>query len=108
MGKLPWFPFYVDRFHASRKVRGMTAEQVGIYLLLMTEEWSQGPIPDDDIELADIGRAPSQTVRSVLAKCFYQSRTGKQGRCPQSSGSKRCRKPLEQRNKWRPHSNRIR
>lgn len=76
MGKLPWFPFYVDRFHASRKVRGMTAEQVGIYLLLMTEEWSQGPIPDDDIELADIGRAPSQTVRSVLAKCFYLTEDG--------------------------------
>lgn len=76
MARLPWFPFYVDRFHASRKVRGMTAEQVGIYILLMTEEWSQGSIPDDDIELADIGRAAPETVRAVLAKCFDRDAEG--------------------------------
>lgn len=65
-----WFPFEVDRFLSSRKVRTMDAEDVGVYLLLMCEQWDKGSIPDDDQELEDIGRAPTEVVRGVLEACF--------------------------------------
>jgi len=67
---LPWFPFYVDRFLGSRKTRTMTAEQVGIYLLLLCEQWDHGAIPDVPAELEDIARAPHSQAMAVLQRCF--------------------------------------
>lgn len=75
-GLLSWFPFYVDRFRASRRARRMEAEQVGVYLLLMCEQWEHGPIPDDDGELAFVGRAELSVVRGVLEACFDLTAAG--------------------------------
>ena len=71
-----WFPFYVTRFLASRRVRRMDARQVGIYLLLMCEQWEHGPIPDDDDELTFVGRCGVEEVRQVLSGCFRLSAAG--------------------------------
>ncbi len=76
-GKLDWFPFYADRFLGSRKVRRMTAKQVGIYTLLLVEQWSGGPLPDDDEELRLMGKAPAREVRRVLQLCFDQAEDGR-------------------------------
>lgn len=66
----PWFPLYPDDFHGSRKTKTMNATQVGIYWLLLMDEWRNGPLPNDDVELAMIGRESCGKVRAVLDKCF--------------------------------------
>ena len=75
--RLDWFPFYVDRFMGSRKVRRMTTEQVGVYLLFMLEQWGEAPLPDDMEELRDIAKGASEeSVQRVLALAFKKVRGG--------------------------------
>lgn len=74
--KMPWFPLEVDRFLNSKRVRRMTAEQVGVYFLLLCEQWKDGALEDDDHDLALIGRAEISVVRSVLEACFKRRRKG--------------------------------
>jgi uncharacterized protein YdaU (DUF1376 family) len=53
--KRPYFPFYVNDFSADPVVEAMTAEQVGVYVLLLCKAWQlepKGSIPDDDVALA--------------------------------------------------------
>ncbi len=76
-GKLPWFPFYPGRFIGSRRVRRMSAESVGIYILLMSDEWKHGPITSNGDDLSYIcNGAEIQTVRAVLRKCFVKTDAG--------------------------------
>lgn len=44
---LPWFRFNVERWLSSELVDGMTLEQEGACVRLMTKQWKQGSIPDD-------------------------------------------------------------
>jgi len=74
--ELPWFPCFPKDFHSSRKTKGMDAEQVGIYWLLLMDEWENGPLPDDDVELATIARSEPATIRDVLGMCFSLTRDG--------------------------------
>ena len=75
--KLPWFPFYTDRFTGSWSVRQMSAEQVGVYMLLLVHEWSHGPIPSNGDKLTVICHgADVRVVRSVLRMCFEKRRGG--------------------------------
>lgn len=67
---MAWFPFYVADFLSSRRTRTMSAEQVGIYLLLLCEQWDHGSIPDDPEEWEDIARASRDDVLVVLQRCF--------------------------------------
>lgn len=76
MGKLPWFPMYAQRFLTSRKVRLMTAEQVGVYVLLLCEEWEGGPLPNDETLLCKLSHSDWQTVCGVLKMCFQKSEVG--------------------------------
>ena len=76
-GKLPWFPFHVDRFHASRKVQRMSAEQVGIYLLLLLEEWDRGPLSTKGVDLEAVCHGASiPEIRRVLRLCFRKTEGG--------------------------------
>jgi len=72
VANLAWFPFYVADFLSSRRTRTMDAEQVGVYLLLLCEQWDHGPIPDDPDEIADITRTKpgSSQASAVLQRCF--------------------------------------
>lgn len=70
MADLAWFPFYVGDFLSSRRTRTMTAEQVGVYLLLLCEQWDHGPIPDDPGEIEDICRVDRSQASAVLQRCF--------------------------------------
>ena len=76
MAELPWFPLYVERFLGSRKIRRMTAEQVGMYILLLVEEWDDGPLADDDAELEFVGRGKAHQVREILDLCFVLTEDG--------------------------------
>lgn len=74
--KLPWFPFYVRDFLDSRKVRRMKAEEVGIYFLFLCEQWTGGPIPDDDETLAVLARSEASVAKGVLKRCFKKTQEG--------------------------------
>lgn len=71
-----WFPFYIDRFLTSKRVRRMNAEQVGVYCLLLMEQWDNHAIGDDDADLALVARADVGVVRNVLSTCFRKTRKG--------------------------------
>lgn len=77
MTPLPWFPFYVDDFLASPKVRRMDAEHVGVYLLLLLEQWQSGPIPKgSEDELAGVMRTHSECIADVLHSSFEETKDG--------------------------------
>ncbi len=71
--KLTWFPLYVDDWLNSRKVRRMDAGYVGIYILLLCEQWQGGPLPDDDGDLMFLARAEIEDIREVLEQCFTKT-----------------------------------
>lgn len=68
--RMPWFPFWVDDFLTSRTVAFLNMEEVGVYLLLLCNEWKDGPLPDDPGFLGRLIRADPNTVRTVLEQCF--------------------------------------
>jgi len=76
-GKLPWFPFYPSRFIGSRRVRRMSAEDVGIYILLMIDEWKHGPLTSNGDDLTWVcNGADIKAVRRVLRQCFEKTPAG--------------------------------
>jgi len=74
--KLPWFPFWAADFLLSRKVRRMTAEQRGVYISLLTEQWMDGPLPDSETELCAMSNASPKAVLYVLERCFDLTESG--------------------------------
>lgn len=57
-GPLPYYPWYVTRYRAHRKVQRMNHVERGIYRELLDECWEEGTIPDDINRLAEIARCP--------------------------------------------------
>jgi uncharacterized protein YdaU (DUF1376 family) len=49
-----WMPFYVGDY--LRATNRLTAEQHGAYLLLILDQWTNGPLPNNDGVLAQIAR----------------------------------------------------
>ena len=76
MSDMPWFPMYAEKFQNSRKVKKMTAAQVGSYTLLLCEEWGGGPLPDNIKELARIGKTTQPKVTTILEICFTLTAKG--------------------------------
>lgn len=72
---LPWFPFFVDDFLASPKVRRMNADEIGVYTLLLCEQWQTGIVAGDPAELATMVKSTPASVEKVLESCF--NRRGK-------------------------------
>lgn len=76
-GRFPWFPFMAQDFLTSRKVRAMTPEAVGVYVLLLCNQWEGGALPHDESELSRMANgAPPNVVRTVLERCFNDVGTG--------------------------------
>lgn len=77
MSSWPWFPFYVDDFLASPKVRRMSAGEVGTYVLLLCEQWQVGYVADDDMEeLARMVKSKPAVVEKLLNSCFERAAPG--------------------------------
>ena len=76
MTDLPWFPFYVSKFLGSRRVRRMSTEQVGIYVLLLCEQWEGGAIPDSDEDLTRFTHVDASKARAILEQCFSLTSEG--------------------------------
>ena len=67
---------YALRFLNSRRLRRMNAERIGVFTLLMCEQWTGGPIPDDDMQLQFLTRAEPTLARGVLEECFTLTDAG--------------------------------
>jgi len=75
----PWFPFYTRHFTASRNVRKMTNEQVGMYLKLLIAQWEDGPFSRDMDDIAELCDCDSITLSPLwrrLSMCFVESAEG--------------------------------
>lgn len=60
---LPHFPFYPGDF--IRDTMNLSAEQIGVYMLLLMSQWQTGSLPDDQEQLARIARVESERWPSV-------------------------------------------
>lgn len=75
--EFPWFPMWAVDFVNSRKVRVMTPEEVGVYILLLCHQWNDGPLPDDERELSVLANgADANTVEAVLERVFARTEDG--------------------------------
>ena len=66
-----WMPIWIGDYLAD--TRRLTTEQHGAYLLLIFDYWRQGPLPDDDVALAQIVGLPEsrwKKNRSTIATFF--------------------------------------
>jgi uncharacterized protein YdaU (DUF1376 family) len=76
---LPWFPFYARDFASSRHVRRMPLEAVGLYILMLAEQWDGGPLPDDPEEVATLIGRPVEDVEklwSTMSLVFEETEEG--------------------------------
>lgn len=64
---LPYYPFYVDDFESSEKVRAMSVEAVGLFLLCLNHSWREGSIPADPAKLAMALRVEPRVVKRCWA-----------------------------------------
>ena len=68
-----WMPLYIADYLADTS--RLTTEQHGAYLLLLIDYWRNGPLPDDDVVLAQITRMSHDAwsnSRSTLQAFFKQ------------------------------------
>lgn len=66
-----WMPLYVADYR--KKTARLTCEQHGAYLLLIMDYWVGGPLPDDDVALAQVaclGVREWKKVRPVIERYF--------------------------------------
>ena len=50
--KFAYYPMEVDRFDESQRVRSMSLDEVGLYLLCLNRSWKYGSLPDDVEQIA--------------------------------------------------------
>jgi len=70
---LPFYPWYVMRYRAHRKVQRMNHVERGLYRELLDECWEEGTIPDDTVKLAEIARCPVGVMAEAwpnIRPCF--------------------------------------
>ena len=67
--KPPAFQLYADDFIAG--TIKFTDAEIGLYIRLLCAQWSEGSLPDDDVELSSYGKGktPLARVKSKFQKC---------------------------------------
>lgn len=71
-----WMPLYVADYR--KDTARLTCEQHGAYLLLIMDYWVGGPLPDDDVSLAQIAHLEVRQWRKhrPMLERFFQIRRG--------------------------------
>src|SRR5208283_1933225 len=70
---LPYYRWHWRDYRSDRKVQKMDYVERGLYRELLDECWSEGFIPDDIDELAEICGCPVEIIAKAwqkLSKCF--------------------------------------
>lgn len=74
--KSPAFQFYPSDFLSDKNTMLMSAEEIGMYMLLMCVCWKEGSLPDDMEEMAVLSRANStdfeESWNKRISKCFVR------------------------------------
>jgi len=72
-----WMPLYIADYRAD--TAHLSAAQHGAYLLLLMHYWRNGPLPDDDAQLAMIAKTETKAWRTVsnVIRPFFTSADGK-------------------------------
>lgn len=66
-----WFPLYVADILTSRMIRSFEAEDFGIFMFLLIEQWDGGPLPDNKTDLCGMARCNSwPRVEVILQRGF--------------------------------------
>ena len=79
MTRFPWFPFYAADFLNSRRVRLMSLEAVGAYILLLGHQWDGGALPDTEAQLAlllGVDEVVFHRLWPQLSPCFVRTPMG--------------------------------
>jgi uncharacterized protein YdaU (DUF1376 family) len=61
--RLPIVPWYYADFLAS--TQGWTAEETGVYFLLLSREWDEGPLPNNPQVLAHYARSTPRNFKRI-------------------------------------------
>ena len=71
----PWLPLYCSDYLAD--TRDLSAEEHGVYCVLLMEGWLRGPLPDDLDRLRRMAAgAQPQAVRTVLERYWTRTEAG--------------------------------
>lgn len=97
--KSPAFQLYPGDFLSDPKVAAMSAEEVGVYWLLLCAAWLDDGIPDDHTFLARIARVSVERFEEVWVLV---------GRCWKPDGSGKLRNPRQERERAFQVENRAR
>jgi uncharacterized protein YdaU (DUF1376 family) len=63
-----WMPFYIGRYLGD--TMHLSYDQHGPYMFLLFHYWRQGPLPDDDKQLAAIARVPLKIWKRDMAEAI--------------------------------------
>lgn len=73
-----WMPLNIGDYIAD--TMSLTAEQHGVYLLLLMDYWKSGPLADDDAQLASTGKVPLKEWKAkigpVIRRFFRKAEDG--------------------------------
>lgn len=79
LAPLGYYKWHWQRFRANRRVQKMDYVARGLYRELLDEQWSDGSIPNDIEDLADICGCPLEVMQDKwpqIRKCFETHRDG--------------------------------
>lgn len=70
--KLAWFPLYAKDLMSDRRFRNLSGQQMGAYLWLMMEQWVEGYLPFDIIEvLPGVPKGIDETAVAYVLQTFF-------------------------------------
>jgi uncharacterized protein YdaU (DUF1376 family) len=76
----PWWPFYVDDFENSGRVKLMTNAEKGCYVTLLSYQWREGFVPSEVVDLARICGEPPAVFKKYWKRLEHHFPVCKDGK----------------------------